>query len=257
MDNNIKAKTIGTLHQDMYFDRRVSVSFDNLSCDEEAEYKVLVQIEPPVILNLINQIPQHKNKFDLILAWHPFVLSKCENSELFPFGSCWINKIDRDIHKKNKILSIIASGKRQTHGHRLRHEIINNKFIDMDVFGQGYNPIDNKITAFKDYMFSLIIENDNTDNWFTEKIIDCLITGTIPVYWGCNNIGNYFNVKGFIQFKNIEEFKNITPKLTKETYDNMFPYIKENFNKSLIYSDFWFRLQTIIENKLKEKWIKE
>jgi hypothetical protein len=251
MDKNIKATTIGTLHNDLFFNRKVSISFDNLNYDDTSDYKVLVQIEPPTILNLIKQVPQHKNNFDLILAWHPFVLSNCENSELFPFGSCWINKEDRDIHEKNKFLSIIASGKKQTHGHRLRHEIINNNFIDMDIFGHGYRPIDNKIIAFKDYMFSLIIENDNTDNWFTEKIIDCLITGTIPVYWGCNNISDYFNTKGFIEFKTIDEFKKIIPTLTKETYDKMLPYIKENFNKSLDYTDFWVRVETVIQNKLR------
>jgi hypothetical protein len=252
MDNNIKAKTIGTLHQDMYFDRKVSVSFDNLTTDPSADYKVLVQIEPPTIMNLVNQIPQHKDKFDLILAWHPTVLSKCENSELFPFGSCWIDEGDRGLHEKTKTLSIISSNKRQTAGHRLRHEIINSRLTNIDVFGRGYRPIDNKITGLKDYMFSLIIENDNTENWFTEKIIDCLVTGTVPVYWGCNNIGDYFNTNGFIQFKNMEEFKKIIPNLTKETYVNMVPFIEENYRLCLNYVDFWGRLSDIIKKNMTD-----
>jgi hypothetical protein len=251
MDENIKATTIGTLHNDLFFDRKVSISFDNLNYDDTADYKVLVQIEPPTIINLINQILQNKNNFDLILSWHPDVLSNCENSKLFLFGSCWINESDRYLHDKNKFLSIIASGKRQTNGHRLRHEIINNKFIDMDIFGHGYNPIDNKIVALKDYMFSLIIENDNTHNWFTEKIVDCLVTGTVPIYWGCSNIGDYFNVKGFIQINDINDFKNMTPKLNKDTYNNMLPFIKENFNLSLKYTDFWDRVSNKIKENLK------
>ena len=98
-------------------------------------------------------------------------------------------------------------------------------------------------------MFSLIIENDNTDNWITEKIIDCLVTGTVPVYWGCSNIGKYFNTNGFIQFSNLEEVKNILPTLNKEKYDSMVPFIKENYDLSLEYTDFWGRLK----NKIKEK----
>ena len=250
MDNNIKAKTIGTLHNDMFFDRKVSVSFDNLNTDTLADYNVLVQIEPPTIMNVVNNIPQNKDKFDLILAWHPNVLSKCGNSELFPFGSCWISEEDRGIHKKTKNLSIIASVKKQTQGHRLRHDIISKRMIDMDVFGNGYKPIDNKIIALKDYRFSLIIENDNTDNWFTEKIIDCLVTGTIPVFWGCSNIGEFFNTDGFIEFKNLSEFKKLLPKLTKETYDKMLPFIIENFNLSLKYVDFWPRVESVIKTKL-------
>jgi hypothetical protein len=26
------------------------------------------------------------------------------------------------------------------------------------------------------------------DNWLTEKIIDCMLTGTVPIYWGAPNI---------------------------------------------------------------------
>ena len=250
MDNNIKAKTIGTLHNNLFFNKKVSVSFDSLSTDPSADYKVLVQIEPPTIMNLVNKIPKNKNIFDLILAWHPSILKQCENSKLFPFGSCWIKEEDRDIHEKTKNISIIASNKRQTQGHRLRHDIIKKKIIDMDVFGRGYKAIDNKITALKDYRFSLIIENDNTDNWITEKIIDCLVTGTVPVYWGCNNIGDFFNKEGFIEFKDLNELKKIVPKLTKETYDKMLPFITENFGLSMEYSDFWGRVENTIKENL-------
>lgn len=153
MDKNIKATTIGTLHNDLFFNKKVSISFDNLTYDATSDYKVLVQIEPPTIMNVVNQIPQNKNNFDLILAWHPTVLTQCENSQLFPFGSCWINEVDRSVHPKTKNLSIISSNKRQTDGHRLRHEIIANKLTNMDVFGHGYKPIDNKIVGLRDYRF--------------------------------------------------------------------------------------------------------
>lgn len=250
MDNNIKAETIGTLHNNLFFNKKVSVSFDSLSTDPSADYKVLVQIEPPTITSLVNEVPKNKNIFDLILAWHPSILKQCENSKLFPFGSCWIKEEDRDIHEKTKNISIIASNKRETQGHRLRHDIIKKKIIDMDVFGRGYKAIDNKITALKDYRFSLIIENDNTDNWITEKIIDCLVTGTVPVYWGCNNIGDFFNKEGFIEFKDLNELKKIVPKLTKETYDKMLPFITENFGLSMEYSDFWGRVENTIKENL-------
>jgi hypothetical protein len=249
MENNIKATTLGSIHKDLFFDKKVSISFDTLEYDSSADYKVMVQIEPPTIMNIVDKIPNYSNNFDLILTWHPNILNTCHNSELFPFGDCWIDEKDRFLHKKTKNLSIISSFKRQTVGHRLRHEIIENKNVEMDIFGNGYNPIDNKIIALKDYMFSLIIENDNTDNWITEKIIDCLVTGTVPVYWGCSNIGKYFNTNGFIQFSNLEEVKNILPTLNKEKYDSMLPFIKENYDLSLEYTDFWGRLK----NKIKEK----
>lgn len=251
MDNNIKALTFGSIQKELYFNKKVSLSFDSVEFDPTADLKVLVQIEPPTIVSTLNnKIINNKDNFDLILTWHPDILSKCGNSELFVFGDCWIDEKDREVHKKTKILSIIASHKRQTEGHRLRHQIINDRIVEMDTFGRGYTPVDNKINGLKDYMFSLIIENDNTDNWITEKIIDCLVTGTIPVYWGCSNIGNYFNTKGFIQFKDIKEANEILPQLNEDKYYNMLPFVKENYNLSFNYTHFWDRITQKINEKL-------
>ena len=247
----IKASTFGTLQKDLYFNKKVSISFDSIKFDPSADFKVLIQIEPPTILPWLNTaIINNKDNFDLILSWHPTVLSKCDNSELFVFADCWISENDRNIYDKPKMLSIIASNKRKTEGHLLRHNIIEKGIIKMDTFGRGYTPIDNKIIGLKDYMFSIIIENDNTDNWITEKIIDCLTTGTIPIYWGCSNIGDYFNTKGFIQFKNIEEANEILPQLSKDKYYSMLPFIKENYKLSLCYTDFWGRVKQKITKRI-------
>ena len=68
------------------------------------------------------------------------------------------------------------------------------------------------------------------------------------------NIGDYFNTDGFIQFNDANEFKNsVLPKLTEETYKEMLPFIKENFDLCLEYVDFWDRIQSTIRNELKGK----
>ena len=100
MENNIKATTLGSIHEDLYFNKKVSISFDTLEYDATADYKVMVQMEPLAIMNLINEIPNHSHNFDLILCWHPKILNECKNSILFPFGSCWINENDRILHPK-------------------------------------------------------------------------------------------------------------------------------------------------------------
>jgi hypothetical protein len=43
-----------------------------------------------------------------------------------------------------------------------------------------------------------VIENDRAPNYFTEKLIDCFALGTIPIYWGCPNIGDFFDARGII-----------------------------------------------------------
>lgn len=254
MDKNIKALTNGTLDKNLYFKKKVNISFDDLSHDKNCDYNVLVQIEPPSITDLPNKIPSNCKEFDLILTWYNKIIESCENTFLFPFGSCWINESDRIIHSKTKNISIIASSKRMTEGHKMRHDIINNYSSIMDVYGRGYNFIENKIEGLKEYRFSIIIENEKIDNWFTEKIIDCMITGTIPIYWGCENISSYFNTNGFFIINNIEDVDKIIPNLNDETYNKMLPFVIENFNNSLKYADFWYRVEDIIDKKLNEKY---
>ena len=206
MDKTIRAKTYGGLEPKLFFHKSVSISSDTLEHDSNAEFKVLLQIEPPSIVDLTIPIIQNQHHFDLILAWNQEVLDACENSVFLPFGSCWVESEDHGIHEKSKLISIIASQKNIAVGHKLRHVIISSDKT-LDLYGRGYNAIDNKITALKDYMFSVIIENSTTKNYFSEKIIDCLITGTIPVFWGCENITEFFDERGFIFFNDITEYK--------------------------------------------------
>jgi hypothetical protein len=94
--------------------------------------------------------------------------------------------------QKTKLLSIIVSGKQGTHGHMWRTVVANAlkaEFNDLvDVYGFGSNPISDKRTALDPYIFSLVIENSDSPFYATEKIVDCLIAWTIPIYSGSGNV---------------------------------------------------------------------
>ena len=249
MGKTIRAKTYGCLEPELYFHKSVSISSDTTERDPTAEFKVLLQLEPPSIIDLTIPIIQNQYHFDLILAWKQEVLDGCENSAFLPFGSCWIDDKDHGVHKKTKLVSIIASQKNITIGHQLRHAIVAAD-KSLDLYGRGYNAIDNKITALKDYMFSVIIENSTTKNYFSEKTIDCLITGTVPVFWGCENISDFFDTRGFIFFDSVREYKQIRDSLTKEKYLEMLPYIEKNYALSLNYIKFAKRVEAEIDKRI-------
>jgi hypothetical protein len=59
-----------------------------------------------------------------------------------------------------------------------------------------------KFVLFETYQYSLVIENSSQTHYFTEKLIDCLITKTIPIYYGCPNIADYFDTTGWILLTN-------------------------------------------------------
>jgi hypothetical protein len=172
-------------------------------------------------------------KFDKIFTFDSELL-KIDNRFIFtPIGGCWIEEKDRIISKKNKKTSMIISEKKQTSGHVLRHNIYNT-IDEIDYFGY-MNPIVNKTEALKDYMFSIVVENSKKDYYFTEKIIDCFITGTIPIYYGCPSINNFFDINGIITFNNIEELKNILDNIDSNYYESKKEHIKNNYEESKKY----------------------
>ena len=96
-------------------------------------------------------------------------------------------------------------------------------------------------------MFHVAIENSQSKNYFTEKIIDAFITKTIPIYRGCSNIGDFFNQKGFLTFNTEEEFFNIINSLTEEDYYSRKEYIEENYKLGIYYAEIFNRIADILE----------
>jgi hypothetical protein len=211
--------------------------------------KIGLMIEPiSVNPNLYEWVVNNSYKVDRILTYDKTLLDVCENSTFYPHGGCWILPQDQSVHQKSKLVSMIASIKQFTTGHRLRHSIINtlNKNnINFDLYGRGIKDINNKIDGLKDHMFSIVVENIKTDYYFTEKIIDCFRTGTIPIYWGCPSIGDFFDKNGIITFNTELELLEIIKNLKSEDYYNRIDSINKNYE---IAKDF-----LLIENWIYDK----
>ena len=62
------------------------------------------------------------------------------------------------------------------------------------LFGRGVRDIPDKSIALDNFRFSVCMENSELPDYFTEKITDAILTETIPLYWGCTNITNYFEI---------------------------------------------------------------
>ena len=97
----------------------------------------------------------------------------------------------------------------------------------MDLFGSGRpNQLKDKEDGLVDYMFSVAIENDDSDTYFTEKLTDCFAVGTVPVYWGSRKVvEKYFDPRGVIF---LEDDPTLST-LSVEKYQSMMPAIEENF----------------------------
>jgi hypothetical protein len=139
----------------------------------------------------------------------------------------WVKDIG--IHSKNKLVSMIVSKKNMCNEHSYRLSILDKYKNIADCFGNGHNPISTKEYGLKDYYFSFAMENGAYDYMYTEKILDCFATGTIPIYWGMPSIGEFFNINGIILLN--EEFD--INKLKAELYLSKYDAIVDNLERTL------------------------
>ena len=96
----------------------------------------------------------------------------------------------------------------------LRVEFINelNKYKKIDMGGKYLNnvggQVKDKIEFLSSYKFSIAMENSEGDGYASEKIVDSLISGTIPIYYGDYTIDEFINPKSFILIKNERNIKD-------------------------------------------------
>tara|TARA_R100001443_G_scaffold56000_1_gene67102 strand:+ start:1161 stop:2042 length:882 start_codon:yes stop_codon:yes gene_type:complete len=141
------------------------------------------------------------------------------------------------VFDKSKLVSCVVSDLQMTDGHKLRLEIA--KQIadsgEVDMYGKAFNYIPRKIDALKDYRFSFAMENDCYESYFTEKLHDCLLTGTMPIYLGAPNIGDFYNLDGIvIMDKNANgEVTFNSEILSDEYYNDHIDAVKDNYERVL------------------------
>ena len=79
-----------------------------------------------------------------------------------------------------------------------------------------------------DSMFSVIIENERLPNYLTEKLIDCILSKSVPLYFGCPNVGDYFDTEGMIIIRDLEHLIEVVQNLTPEDYETRLPIMQKN-----------------------------
>lgn len=192
-------------------------------------------IEPVKTIHIRKQSLELLKKYGKVFTYDEELLLKLPNTHFVPAGGTWIPKRLNQIHVKSKLCSFITSGKRDAPGHYIRHEVYNSNMTHNSLDTAG--TITGKLSACKSeflvpYMFSVVIESHKFNYYFTEKIIDCFLTGTIPIYWGCDDIGKYFNLDGIIFAKDAMEITHNINRLTPDMYHAMLPAVMDNYKRA-------------------------
>lgn len=191
---------------------------------------------------LAQQLSEFRNKFDVILSHNKDFCKNTPNAKWYPWGTSQLDsRKEIALYPKRRGCSFNFSDKQWWEGHKFRYNTgialkSSKKYECLDIFGPfTYENYIKKLDTLREYYFSIQIENQIVDDFFTDKIIDCFLTGTIPIYRGTSNIVNYFDTDGIIQFNTFEELEHILEHINRDVYFDRFKAIEKNLVTALKY----------------------
>lgn len=237
-----------------YHDSECVVCFD-LNCkNHQANGKKVIQVkQEPILVQPYSRYPLANAYIDYQEDVHAtfWFIDK-------PYD--WLKNLTYTdaLISKTKNCSAIFSNK-----HAYRNNFfskLSNSTGEIDYFGRGIDSVINsalykgplssnglcKCDGLLPYQKSIAIENSSQSDYFTEKLVDCFMTWTLPIYFGCPNIGEKFPQESMrtIDLNDIESvLEKISAPVTKleiEAIGESRRITMENFN-------FWSALERAIE----------
>lgn len=217
-------------------------------------------MEPDFLCGSEDEIIESSSKITHIFTRRKKILDSCSNASLMVFGTSWVARVESP--EKDCSISFTTTNKVKDDsvgGYVLRHQIVENidglkgiSKIPLHYWASSRLPLkpdkaDYCLREKKDEMyrsmFNIAVENQKCDNFFTEKLVDCLVTKTVPVYYGTSDIPDFFDIRGMILVEDMDDLVRVLPTLSEDKYFEMMPYINDNFERSKRYSsDFCTRL---------------
>lgn len=192
-------------------------------------------------------------RFFRVLTADPALLGAIPNGIEFVYGTSWVGPRDRlDLTKRHN-MSLIASMKRDLPGHRLRHEIVEDiraNDLDVALLGRGYAPFEQKSDGLAPYRFSVVIENIRAQNYFTEKVVDAVLCETVPIYWGCPNIGDFMDTGGMVICENAHDLRHAVRAADVAQYEAKLPALRKAKPQAEHWADLYGRAARAVLDSL-------
>jgi len=176
---------------------------DDFSIKVNRNNIIHICLEPP---NEVSKYRQYANK-KVKLIFNQLDIKK--NNILSHGALPW--HIDKDfdflnnlqvehLNKENKIIWV-TSNQRSSKGHIIRMNFLEKiKGLPfLELYGRGINPIEDKWDVLSKSKYAIAYENFQNNYYWTEKIIDCYLSFTMPLYFGCSAIDEFFPKNSFIQ----------------------------------------------------------
>ena len=238
---------------------------------------VFVQFEPRIVQDLVGYVHKNASRFHTIFTFDHDLLMAYPHARFYSAVQSWI---PREYHENINVslkeykISTLAGSKCINHsaGHMLRqaihyrqHELsrfpitfFRSSFQRPPLPDLGNNPFlttntstNHKESLFHTFQFAIVIENTTQRNYFSEKLIDCLITKTIPIYYGGVNIHQFFNTTGWIILPttSIEYLYSRLETLHPDYYHSYQEIIEQNYQKAITYRDYYENINHSISHE--------
>tara|TARA_Y100000310_G_C20625114_1_gene785412 strand:- start:396 stop:1202 length:807 start_codon:yes stop_codon:yes gene_type:complete len=203
---------------------------------------ILAAIQGVDVIDYVKKNHEEISKeYDFVFTWRKDLVGLHDNFVFMPGFGYWVKT--PGLHPKSKLVSMVSSGKGLTEGHKYRLSWVEKLKGKVDLYGREFNFIDTKDEGVNDYMFSVAMENASVASWWTEKLLDCFVAGTVPIYWGDPEISDYFNPDGMIFLDDSFDIGQ----LNTDEYIKRKEAIRENFHIAMQYD--------VIEDVMYDKYL--
>lgn len=189
---------------DLYIVLNSPAHFDyNVKCSKGG--RILILQEPPY--GNRPHLLKYQKDFDIIISHiNNTEIKNIRQPAMLPWmvdkDYSFLKELSFNDLSKQNIATWVTSNKQNNPGHEPRLKFLD--FItkknnsNIQVFGKGINPIDDKFDVLSKSKYTIAIENYSDEDYWTEKIMDSYLSLTIPIYYGCTNLEKYFPKNSFI-----------------------------------------------------------
>lgn len=249
--------------------------------DTEPDYYVVINAPPSgfkldksktIVFRMEPNMDKHPKQWK---EWSK--LDESEFKKVFSHEGGYHNNIEWHINKTymelksmvieksiDMVLSTVLSSKYRDPGHIKRVDFI--KFLDtkedinVDVFGdnkwdyknfKGSLPYHNKDKALFPYKYCFNVENNNIENYFTEKLVDGILAECLVFYHGCSNIRQYLPDDSYVwlELSNFEmDYQKIKKAIEEDWWSKRIDKIREAKKLILDKYQFFPRLEKELVN---------
>jgi hypothetical protein len=258
--NKVRFHWIYPIPIDIDTDKEVDVYIDKIVLNHVPEGHVrIVILQEPYNHGATRVIQANPQAYTFVLTYFDEILQTNPKARFFMGTTSWVQGYESP-HKTFSV-STLVGGKVNgaMPGYKLRHDLWRSQHLILtpkafylsgelrwnEVSYKGQLALEGSIVPLSkaplfDSQFHIAIENISIKNMFTEKLIDCFQTKTIPIYYGAPNIGDFFNIDGILVAKDLNDIIEISNSLTSDQYERMAPAMEDNYARShkyCVYND--------------------